>query len=159
MGTKTRAVNEIAFNEKLGYKKFITCIAPTNMRKYQTILNNMITLRAKEELIKTESFESQKHVAENFSMHRKFRYIANFLFIAKISLYSEISTYGEIFAIIAKFSLCLRNCHSTPACFLVPLACIMRPPTCYFFIPGLMKLTTNYTNSAYISSISMPSLK
>ena len=51
------------------------------MRKYQTILNNMITLRAKEELIKTESFESQKHVVENFAMHRNFRYIAKFRYI------------------------------------------------------------------------------
>ena len=58
-------------------------IAPKNMRKYQTILNNMITLRAKEELNKTELFGSQKHDAENFAMH------SNFCYIAKISLYSE----------------------------------------------------------------------
>ena len=62
------------------------------MQKYQTILNNMITLRAKEELNKTESFESQKHVAKNFAMHRnfaiieKFRYVGKFQHIAKISL-------------------------------------------------------------------------
>ena len=59
------------------------------MRKYQTILNNMITLRAKEELIKTESFGSQKYDADNFAMHKKFRYIAKFQPIAKISLCIE----------------------------------------------------------------------
>ena len=56
------------------------------MRKYQTNLNNMITLREKEELIKTESFGSQKHDAENFAMHSNFRYIAKIQHIAKISL-------------------------------------------------------------------------
>ena len=45
-----------AFGQKLGYKIFIT----------------WLTLREKEELIKIESFESQKHVVDNFSMHRNF---------------------------------------------------------------------------------------
>ena len=49
------------------------------MQKYQTNLNNMITLREKEELIETKSFESQKYDAENFSMHRKFRYDSEIL--------------------------------------------------------------------------------
>ena len=62
------------------------------MKKYQTILNNMITLREQEESIKTESFESQKHVVENFAMHMNFRYIAKFLYVEK-------------FQHIAKFSL------------------------------------------------------
>ena len=50
------------------------------MQKYQTNLNNMITLRAKEELNKTESFGSQKQGAKfllctvNFAMIAKFRY-------------------------------------------------------------------------------------
>ena len=56
------------------------------MRKYQTILNNMITLREKEELIKMESFGSLKHDAENFAMHINFRYVAKIQHIAKISL-------------------------------------------------------------------------
>ena len=55
------------------------------MRKYQTNLNNMITLRAKEELIKTESFGSQKQEAE-FSLCTVI-----FAMIAKISYDSEIS--------------------------------------------------------------------
>ena len=98
------------------------------MRKYRTNLNNMITLREKEELIKTESFGSQKYdvdnfamhgkfryhseistYSENFAMHRKFRYIAKFLYHSEISLCSEISTYNENFAMIAKISLSLRN--------------------------------------------------
>ena len=79
------------------------------MRKYQTILNNMITLREKEELIKTESFGSQKHDAENFAMH------INFCYIEKISLYREFALYSENLAMIAKFryhskfSLCNEN--------------------------------------------------
>ena len=56
------------------------------MRKYQNNLNNMITLRAKEELIETESFGSQIYDAENFSMHRKFRYDSEIQHIAKFSL-------------------------------------------------------------------------
>ena len=54
------------------------------MRKYQTNLNNMITLREKEELIKTESFGSQKHDAEFslctgiFAMIEKIRYDSEF---------------------------------------------------------------------------------
>ena len=60
------------------------------MRKYQTNLNNMITLRAKEDLIKTESFGSQKHNAEFslctviFAIIAKFRYDSENLAIAKI---------------------------------------------------------------------------
>ena len=75
------------------------------MRKYQNNLNNMITLREKEELFKTESFGSQKHDAENFAMHSNFRYIAKF------SLYSKNSAYSENFVIIAKFSLSLQKFH------------------------------------------------
>ena len=50
------------------------------MEKYQTNINNMITLRAKEDLKKTESFGSQKQGAEfllcivNFAMIAKVRY-------------------------------------------------------------------------------------
>ena len=50
------------------------------MRKYQNNLNNVITLRAKEELNKTESFGSQKQEAEIslciviFAMIAKIRY-------------------------------------------------------------------------------------
>ena len=55
------------------------------MRKYKTNLNNMITLREKEELIKTESFGSQKHDAE-FSLCTII-----FAMIAKIRYDSEIS--------------------------------------------------------------------
>ena len=55
------------------------------MRKYQTNLNNMTTLREKEELIKTESFESQKQDAE-FSLC-----IVIFAMIVKIRYDSEIS--------------------------------------------------------------------
>ena len=60
-------------------------IAPINMRKYQTNLNNMIILRAKEELNKTESFGSQKQGA-GFSLCTM-----NFAMIAKIRYDSEIS--------------------------------------------------------------------
>ena len=49
----------------------------------------MITLRAKEELIKTESFGSQKYDADNFVMHRKFRYIEKFRYDSEISLSKE----------------------------------------------------------------------
>ena len=55
------------------------------MRKYQTNLNNMITMRAKEELNKTESFRSQKHDVE-FSLCTEI-----FSMIAKIRYDSEIS--------------------------------------------------------------------
>ena len=53
------------------------------MRKYQIVLNNRITLRAKEELIKTESFGSQKQEVE-FSLC-----IVIFAMIAKIRYDSE----------------------------------------------------------------------
>ena len=53
------------------------------MRKYQTSHNNMITLRAKEELNKIESFGSQKQGAE-FSLC-----IVIFAMIAKIRYDSE----------------------------------------------------------------------
>ena len=72
---------------------FITWLySPTNMRKYQIVLNNRITLRAKEELIKTESFGSQKQEAEFslctviFAMIAKFRYHRKNLAIVKFSL-------------------------------------------------------------------------
>ena len=72
---------------------FITWLySPTNMRKYQIVLNNRITLRAKEELIKTESFGSQKQEAEFslctviFAMIAKFRYHSKNLAIVKFSL-------------------------------------------------------------------------
>ena len=54
--------------------------SPTNMRKYQTNLNNMITLRVKEELIKTESFEHENQMqiillcTIIFAMIEKIRY-------------------------------------------------------------------------------------
>ena len=54
------------------------------MRKYQTDLNNRITLREKEELIKTESFGSQIQDAE-FSLCTVI-----FAMIAKIHYDSEI---------------------------------------------------------------------
>ena len=79
------------------------------MRKYQINLNNMITLRAKEELIKTESFGSQKHDAEFslctviFAMIAKIRYHSENLAIAKFRY------HRENFAMIAKFSLSLRK--------------------------------------------------
>ena len=79
-------------------------IAPTNMRKYQTNLDNMITLRAKEELIKTESFGSQKQEAEIslctviFVMIAKFRYHSENSAITIIENFAMI----EIFAMIAK---------------------------------------------------------
>ena len=62
------------------------------MRKYPIVLNNRITLRAKEELNKKESFGSQKQGAEFslctviFAMIVKFRYDSENLAIAKISL-------------------------------------------------------------------------
>ena len=74
------------------------------MRKYQTDLNNRITLRAKEELIKTESFGSQIQDAEFslctviFAMIAKFRYHSENSAIAKIENFTMI----EIFAMIAK---------------------------------------------------------
>ena len=60
-------------------------IAPQTCEKYQTNLNNMITLRAKEELNKTELFGSQKQGAE-FSLCT-----VNFDMIEKILYDSEIS--------------------------------------------------------------------
>ena len=71
--------------------------SPTNMQKHQTNLNNMITLRVKDESIKMESFGSQKYDADNFAMHKKFCYIAKFC------CDSEISTYSENFAMHRKF--------------------------------------------------------
>ena len=55
------------------------------MQKYQIVLNNMITLREKEELNKTESFGSKKKGAKFllctviFSMIANFRYDSEFL--------------------------------------------------------------------------------
>ena len=75
------------------------------MRKYQTDLNNRITLREKEELIKTESFGSQIQDAEFslctviFAMIAKFCYHSENSAIAKIENFAMI----EIFAMIAKF--------------------------------------------------------
>ena len=69
------------------------------MRKYQIVLNHMITLREKEELNKMESFGSQKQGAEFslctmiFTMIAKFRYHRENSAIAKI----------ENFALIANF--------------------------------------------------------
>ena len=66
---------------------FITwLIYPTNMRKYQTNLNNMITLRTKEELNKTESFGSQKHDAEFSLCTVIFAMIAKILYDSEIPL-------------------------------------------------------------------------
>ena len=73
-------------------------IAPTNMRKYQTDLNNMISLREKEELIKKESFGSQKQDAE-FSAIAKienFAMIVIFAMIAKFRYHSENSAIAKI---------------------------------------------------------------
>ena len=79
------------------------------MRKYQTNLNNMITLRAKEKLIKTESFESRKHDTE-FSLCTVI-----FTMIAKIRYHRENSLYSKNFSMVAnfryhsEFSLCSEN--------------------------------------------------
>ena len=90
------------------------------MRKYQIILNNRITLRAKEELNKTESFGSQKQGAEFllctviFAMIAKIRYDSENLAIAKFENFAMIEIFAmlanfryhyEIFAIIAKIWL------------------------------------------------------
>ena len=75
------------------------------MRKYQIDLNNMITLSAKEELIKTESFGSQKQDAEFslciviFTMIVKFCYHSENSAIVKIENFAMI----VIFTMIAKF--------------------------------------------------------
>ena len=111
------------------------------MQKYQTILNNMITLRAKEELIKTESFGSLKHDAENFAMHSNFRYITKFRYHSELSLCSENSAYSENFAMIAKISLSLRkfryHCENFAmpakiAILLLLASCIFQPALCIF---------------------------
>ena len=66
---------------------FITwLIYPKNMRKYQTNLNNMITLREKEKLNKTESFGSQKHDAEFLLCTVIFAMIAKILYDNEIPL-------------------------------------------------------------------------
>ena len=85
------------------------------MRKYQTILNNMITLREKEELIKTESFGSLKHDADNFAMYSNFRYIAKIRYHSEFSLCSENSAYSKNFAMPAKlpFFYCLLPASSS----------------------------------------------
>ena len=57
------------------------------MRKYQIVLNNRITLREKEELNKTESFESQKQGA-GFSLCT-----VNFAMIAKIEIFALHSNF------------------------------------------------------------------
>ena len=56
------------------------------MRKYQTNLNNMITLKEKEELIETESFGSQKQGAEFSLCIMIFSMIAKIRYDSKISL-------------------------------------------------------------------------
>ena len=56
------------------------------MRKYQIVLNNMITLREKDELNKMESFGSQKQ-GEEFSLCTViFTMIANFCYDSEFSL-------------------------------------------------------------------------
>ena len=65
-------------------------IAPPNMRKYQTNLNNMNTLREKEELNKAESFGSQKQGAE-FSLCTVI-----FAMIAQIRYHRENSAITKI---------------------------------------------------------------
>ena len=66
---------------------------------YQTNLNNMVTLREKEELNKTESFGSQKQGAGfslctvNFAMIAKFRYHSENSVIAKIEIFSMHSNF------------------------------------------------------------------
>ena len=111
------------------------------MRKYKTNLNNMITLRAKEELIKTESFGSKKYDADNFAMHRKFCYIAKFRYHNEISLYREISTYSENFAMHKKFryhreiSLC-----SEISTFSKNFAMIAKLPLSSCLLPGSSSL-------------------
>ena len=81
------------------------------MRKYQTNLNNMITLRVKEELNKTKLFRSQKQDA-------KFHYdCKNFAMIAKFSLsLLNFRYHCENFAMPAKFSNLLLH---PPAAFLI----------------------------------------
>ena len=66
------------------------------MRKYKTNLNNMITLREKEELIKTESFGSQKHDAEFSLCTVIFAIIENFRYHSEFSLCSENSAIAKI---------------------------------------------------------------
>ena len=139
------------------------------MRKYQTNLNNMITLRAKDELNKTESFGSQKQDVEIslctviFAMIAKFRYhsensaiakienfamVVIFAIIAKIWLQRKFRYHCEILAIIAKISLCHSEITNLLCCLLHPPACISHLRACYFFIPGLMKSMRIHTNSA-----------
>ena len=56
------------------------------MQKYQTNLNNMITLREKEELIKMESFGSQKQEVEFLLRTVIFAMIAKIRYDSEISL-------------------------------------------------------------------------
>ena len=70
-----------------------------DMQKYQNNLNNMITLRVKEELNKTESFGSQKRGAGfslctvNFAMIAKFRYHSENSVTAKIEIFAMHSNF------------------------------------------------------------------
>ena len=79
------------------------------MRKYQTDLNNMITLREKEELIKTKSFGSQKQDVE-FSLCTVI-----FAMIAKFHYHSENSAIAKIenFAMIVIFAMIAKICYDS----------------------------------------------
>ena len=128
------------------------------MRKYQIDLNNRITLRAKEELIKTESFGSQKQEAEFslciviFAIIAKFRYHSENSAIAKIENFTMI----EIFAMIAKIlydseiSLSLRKFRYAIekllifyCCFLYSLAYISSSSSLLFLHPSLDEIDEN----------------
>ena len=75
------------------------------MRKYQIVLNNRITLRAKEDLNKTESFGSQKQGAGfslctvNFAMIAKIHYDRKFRYHSENSVIVK----TEIFAMHSNF--------------------------------------------------------
>ena len=74
------------------------------MQKYETDLNNRITLRAKEELIKTESFGSQKQDLEFSLCIVIFAMIAKFLYHRENSAIEKIENFAmiEIFAMVVK---------------------------------------------------------
>ena len=68
-------------------------IASQKCKKYQTNLNNMITLREKEELNKTELFGSQKHGARFSLCTVNFAIIAKNSGIAKIQIFAMHSSF------------------------------------------------------------------
>ena len=105
----------------------------------------MNIVRVEMKLTKTGSFV-HKNKEQMVSLQVKFA-LVKIRYTSEISLCSEIAIHSENVAIVAKFRYNSEIAPVAPACILHVSACILLVSCFNFFVPGLMQLKINHTNS------------